>query len=107
MDYIDNDYSKTIKEALAIAGLEGMFTLTANKRNFKVKNKYFGYNSMNTGHWIPKFDVTSKEKLEEYKLGVIARMTKDLPKESKEQIVTYLLNNNEQEILNQQTTHTK
>ena len=105
LDYIDNDYSQTIKEALEVAGIEGMFTINANKKSFEVKNKYFGYTSMNSGHWIPKFDVTSKEKLEEYKIGIIARMTKDLPKESKEQIITYLLSNNEQEILNQQTAH--
>lgn len=105
LDYIDNDYSETIKEALQAAGLEGMFTKSANKRVFKVKKKYFGYSSMNSGHWIPKFDVTSKEKLEEYKLGVIAKMTKDLPSESKSKIITYLLNNNDQEVLEQQTTH--
>ena len=92
--FIDNDYDAKISRALEKAGLSGMFTKAFNKKIFSIKNKRFGYISMYTGHWIPKFDTTSNQKLQEYKNEVIFKLTSELPENDAKSIIMFLKDDN-------------
>lgn len=64
---IDNGSDLTISSCLEEIGLNNVaFSKKANKRIFEVKNKHFGYSSMNSGHFLSKVDVTNDESVKKF-----------------------------------------